>query len=54
MSLKLIQKLEERPLFKIFLKRIWLKDYSEYLQLFGNNQEKREEAIKRFLNTYNY
>lgn len=53
MSLTQIQGLEKNPLFKIFLKKIWFKSYSEYIDLFWNRRDEREKAVKRFLDTYN-
>jgi len=47
-----IRKIEKEPLFKIFLRRIWFKNYDEYIQLFGDDDSKREEACRRFLKTY--
>ena len=52
MTIEQIEKIESRPLFKIFLKRIWFKSFDEYMNLFWNNKEKREEAVNRFLETY--
>jgi len=44
--------IEKHPLFKIFLRRIWFKNYDEYIELFGDDDAKREETIRRFKKTY--
>lgn len=46
------KKIEQRALFKAFLQRIWFKNYAEYIKLFGEDIEKRQIAVKRFLETY--
>lgn len=45
-------KRELKPLFKMFLKRIGFKNYDEYIDLFGDDIEKRKETVERFLQTY--
>ena len=52
MTIQEIEKIEEKPLFKMFLRRIWFKSFQEYIDLFWNDKEKREEAVNRFLETY--
>lgn len=46
------KKIEQRPLFKSFLQRIWFHNYAEYIKLFWEDIEKRKIAVKRFLQTY--
>ena len=43
-----IKAIESEPLFKLWLRRIWFKSTQEYFDLFGDNREKRETAVKRF------
>lgn len=43
-----IKAIESKPLFKIWLRRIGFKSTQEYYDLFGDNREKRETAVKRF------
>lgn len=51
--MKLVKsKIESDPLFKLFLRRIWFKNYDEYFKLFWDDDEKRDECIKWFLKTY--
>ena len=52
MPIEWITERETKPLFKIFLRRIWFKNYDEYLELFWNNIEKRRETVRRFRKTY--
>lgn len=52
MNETIINKVEKEPLFKIFLRRIGLKNYDEYVKLFWNDMEKRKETVERFLETY--
>lgn len=47
------KKIEQRPLFKVFLYRIWFHNYAEYIKLFWEDIEKRKIAAQRFLDTYN-
>lgn len=47
-----ISKRELKPLFKIFLKRIWFKNFDEYIELFGDDIQKRTETVEWFLETY--
>ena len=43
---------EKETLFKLFLRRIWFKSFSDYMKLFGNDPEKRKETIDWFKETY--
>jgi hypothetical protein len=43
---------EKEPLFKIFLRRIGFKNFDDYMKLFGNDYEKREETVEWFKETY--
>jgi len=52
MPLEWITEYELEPLFKIFLKRIGFKNYDEYIELFGDDIEKRKETVRRFKKTY--
>lgn len=47
-----IEKIEKTPLFKLFLKRIWFKNYMEYFTFFWDDIKKREECARRFKKTY--
>ena len=47
------KKIEQRPLFKVFLYRIGFHNYAEYIKLFWEDIEKRKIAAQRFLDTYN-
>lgn len=47
-----LAKWELKPLFKIFLRRIWFKNYDEYIELFGDDIDKRKECVRWFLKTY--
>ena len=49
---KELAKRELKPLFKIFLRRIGFKNYDEYIELFGDDIEKRKECVRWFLKTY--
>lgn len=49
---KSFAKLEKKPLFKLFLRRIGFKNFDEYMKLFGDNIEKRIECVQWFLQTY--
>lgn len=44
--------IENKPLFRFFLKRIWFKSFDEYIELFWKDYEKREETVQRFKETY--
>lgn len=46
------KKIEQRPLFKVFLYRIGFHNYAEYMKLFWEDIEKRKIAAQRFLETY--
>lgn len=52
MTIEEIVAIETKPLFKRFLRRIGFKNYDDYLALFGNDYEKREETVNRFKETY--
>ena len=52
MPIEWITERETQPLFKIFLKRIGFKNYDEYIELFGDDLEKRKETVRRFKKTY--
>ena len=52
MPLEWITEYEMELLFKIFLKRIGFKNYDEYIELFGDDIEKRKETVRRFKKTY--
>lgn len=52
MPIEWITEYELEPLFKIFLKRIGFKNYDEYIELFGDDIEKRKETVRRFKKTY--
>jgi hypothetical protein len=43
---------EKEPLFKIFLRRIGFKNFDDYMKLFWNDYEKREETVEWFKETY--
>jgi hypothetical protein len=47
-----ITKREKEPLFKIFLRRIGFKNFDDYMKLFWNDYEKREETVEWFKETY--
>jgi hypothetical protein len=44
-----IIKIESEPLFKLWLRRVWFKSTQDYYDLFGENWEKRETAVNRYL-----
>lgn len=52
MSLAQIKRFENSPRFRSFLIKYGLKSYSEYLDLFWNDKEKREETVKVYLKEY--
>lgn len=52
MPIEWITERETQPLFKIFLKRIGFKNFDEYIELFGDDIEKRKETVRRFKKTY--
>ena len=54
MTEKTIEKIEKKPLFRLFLHRIGFRNYEEYMQLFGDNWKKRKTAAERFLETYQH
>lgn len=43
-----IIKIESEPLFKIWLRRVGFKSTQEYFDLFGDDREQREIAVKRY------
>lgn len=47
-----IEAIEKDIRFKAFLRRIWFHSFMEYFTLFGNDLEKRETAVERYLDTY--
>lgn len=47
-----INAVEKTATFKVFVTRIWLHNYDEYLKLFGDNPFKRKIATDRCLETY--
>ena len=50
--LEKIEAIENTATFKVFIIRIWLKNFEEYKKLFGNNIFKRKMATDRCLETY--
>lgn len=52
MTVEELEKRESASLFKIFLRRIWFKNHADYMNLFGDDIEKRREAVRRFRKTY--
>lgn len=54
MSRSEIEKIEQRPAFKLFIRRIGCKNFDEYMQLFKDNWDKRETACKWFFETYQF
>ena len=47
-----IERLEWKVGFKLFIRRIGLKNFDEYMQLFGNDREKRQTAVEWFIEEY--
>lgn len=47
-----IEKIEKEPRFKLFLIRVGLHSFTEYMQLFGRDMNKRKTAVERYLDTY--
>ena len=47
-----IEKIEREPRFKLFLIRVGLHSFTEYMQLFGRDIKQRETAVERYLDTY--
>ena len=47
-----IYAVEETATFKVFVTRIWLHNYDEYLKLFGDNPFKRKITTDWCLETY--
>lgn len=52
MPIEQIEKLEKELMFKVFLRRIWFHSLNEYFKLFGDDIEKRQVAVERYLFTY--
>jgi hypothetical protein len=52
MSKEEIEKTEERPAFKLFIRRVGCKSFQEYMDLFREDWEKRETACKWFFEFY--
>lgn len=52
MSKEEIMKCEERPAFKLFIRRVGCKSFQEYMDLFREDWEKRETACLWFFETY--
>lgn len=52
MSKEEIEKCEERPAFKLFIRRVGCKSFQEYMDLFREDWEKRETACLWFFETY--
>ena len=47
-----IERIESKVGFKLFIRRVGLKNFDEYIQLFGNDREKRQTAVEWFIETY--
>ena len=47
-----IKRIEATATFKAFIIRIWLKNFDEYMKLFGDNIYKRKIATDWCLETY--
>ena len=47
-----IERLEWKVGFKLFIRRVGLKNFDEYMQLFGNDRAKRQTAVERFIEEY--
>lgn len=47
-----IYAVEKTATFKVFITRIWLHNYDEYLKLFGDNPFKRKITTDWCLETY--
>ena len=52
MSKEEIEKVEERPAFKLFIRRVGCKSFQEYMDLFREDWGKRETACLWFFETY--
>ena len=52
MSKEEIMKCEEKPAFKLFIRRVGCKSFQEYMDLFREDWEKRETACLWFFETY--
>ncbi len=44
-----IERLEWKVGFKLFIRRVGLKNFDEYMQLFGNDRAKRQTAVEWFI-----
>lgn len=47
-----IERLEWKVGFKLFIRRVGLKNFDEYMQLFGNDRAKRQTAVVWFIEEY--
>lgn len=47
-----IERLEWKVGFKLFIRRVGLKNFDEYMQLFGNDRTKRQTAVEWFIEEY--
>ena len=54
MTIEEILEQESRPLFRVFLRKIWFRNYDDYINLFGDDIAKREETVLRFLDNLPY
>jgi len=52
MSKEEIMECEERPAFKLFIRRVGCKSFQEYMDLFREDWEKRETACLWFFEEY--
>lgn len=52
MSKEDIMECEERPAFKLFIRRVGCKSFQEYMDLFREDWEKRETACLWFFEIY--
>ena len=52
MSKELIEKIESKPWFHLFIRRVGCKNFAEYMELFGDDMEKRQTACEWFIETY--
>ena len=47
-----IERLEWKVGFKLFIRRVGLKNFDEYMKLFGNDRAKRQTAVEWFIEEY--
>lgn len=47
-----IERLEWKVGFKLFIRRVGLKNFDGYMQLFGNDRAKRQTAVEWFIEEY--